>query len=76
MTTRCPTARSPTAAPTCSTMPAASWPSSIGTGRTREPLTTDRSEWHNPAASMRTSSSVSPGGASSSSVIVNGVDST
>ncbi len=59
MTMRCPTGMSATADPACSTMPAASWPSSIGTGRTRLPSTTDRSEWHRPAASMRTRSSSS-----------------
>ena len=46
VTTRSPTANpaSDAAVPTASTMPAASWPSSIGTGRGRLPSTTDRSE--------------------------------
>ena len=57
-----------------STCPRASWPSSIGTGRTRLPSTTDRSEWHTPAASIRTSSSPGPGGSSSSSPTVRGRD--
>ena len=69
-TTRSPSATSCTAAPTRSTMPAASCPSSIGVGRGRLPSTTERSEWQMPAASMRTSSSVGPGSASSSSSIV------
>ena len=53
----------------------ASCPSSIGTGRGRLPSTTDRSEWQIPAASMRTSSSVGPGSASSSSPTVSGTES-
>ena len=56
-------------------IPAASCPSSIGVGRTRLPSTTDRSEWQTPAASMRTSSSSAPGGASSMSAMVMGRES-
>ncbi len=41
ITTRCPTGRSESPD---STTPAASWPNNIGTGRTRLPSTTDRSE--------------------------------
>jgi hypothetical protein len=52
--------RSPPA-PTSRTCPAASWPRTIGVGRGRLPSTTDRSEWHSPAASTRTSSSPGPG---------------
>jgi hypothetical protein len=36
------------------------------------PLITERSEWHNPAASIFTSTSPYPGGARSSSSIVSG----
>ncbi len=74
MTTRCPAARR-APGPVTSTIPAASWPSSIGTGRARLPSTTDRSEWHSPAASIRTSTSPSPGGSSSSGPTVTGRDS-
>ena len=55
-------------------IPAASCPSSIGVGRTRLPSTTDKSEWQTPAASMRTSSSSAPGGASATSAMVIGRD--
>ena len=48
MTTRSPGATSVTPSPTCSTMPAASCPRSIGVGRTRLPSTTLRSEWQTP----------------------------
>ena len=60
--------------PTSSTMPAASWPNAIGSGRGRLPLITDRSEWHSPAALIRTSTSPGPGGSSSSVSIVSGLD--
>src|SRR5690606_31982232 len=73
-TTWSPGRTSRTAGPTSTTTPAASCPSAIGTGRTRLPSTTDRSEWHTPAASTRTSSSPSPGGSSSSSATVSGRD--
>ena len=49
MTMRWPTGMSAMADPACSTTPAASCPRSIGTGRTRLPSTTDRSEWQRPA---------------------------
>ena len=73
-TTWSPRARSSTPGPTSSTMPAASWPSAIGIGRGRSPLITDRSEWHRPAALIRTSTSPGPGGSSSSSSITSGFD--
>ncbi|GAB4004325.1 hypothetical protein GCM10029992_48890 [Glycomyces albus] len=73
ITTRRPTATA-VPGPASSTIPAASWPSSIGVGRTRLPSTTDRSEWHSPAASIRTSSSPDPGGPSSSGPTVIGRD--
>ena len=75
MTTRRPTARSVTAEPTASTRPAASWPRSIGTGRTRLPSSTDRSEWHTPAASIRTRTSVGPGPSSSTVATLMGAES-
>ena len=43
-TTWSPTAKSSTPSPTSSTMPAASWPSTIGIGRGRLPSITERSE--------------------------------
>lgn len=57
----------PTPRPVSSTTPTASWPSAIGSGRTRSPLTTDRSEWQSEAAATRTSTSPSRGAPSSSS---------
>ena len=66
-TTRSPARRSVTPAPHSTTSPAASCPSTIGTGRGRSPEITDRSEWHRPAARMRTSTSPAPGGSSSTS---------
>ncbi len=48
ITTWSPRSRSSTPAPVASTMPAASWPSTIGVGRGRSPLITERSEWHRP----------------------------
>src|SRR5690625_730868 len=73
MTTRRPTAMS-VSGPAASTIPAASCPSSMGTGRARVPSTTDRSEWHSPAASIRTRISPGPGGSSSSGPMVTGRD--
>ena len=56
-----------TAAPTLSTTPAPSWPSTIGCRlEPRCPSARCRSEWHTPAAATRTSTSSSRGGASSS----------
>ena len=75
MTTRWPGCRSVTPEPTVTMRPAASWPSSMGTGRTRLPSTTLRSEWQIPAASIRTRISVGPGAASSSSEMLMGLDS-
>jgi hypothetical protein len=65
MTTWSPGTRSGTSSPTSSTTPADSWPSAIGIGRGRSPLMTDRSEWHSPAAAIRTSTSPRPGPSSS-----------
>ena len=72
ISTRCPTVIPGTSLPTCSTIPAASWPSSIGTGRRRLPSMTERSESHTPATSTRTSTSCGPGSSSSSSPMVSG----
>ena len=60
--------------PAAATTPAASCPSAMGTGRGRSPLMTDRSEWHRPAAAIRTSTSPWRGGASSSSASASGCD--
>ena len=74
-TTWSPRFRSVTPWPRASTMPAISWPSTIGIGRGRLPSMTERSEWHRPAARTRTSTSPGPGGASSNSSIASGSDS-
>ena len=50
-----------TDAPTASTTPAPSWPSTTGVGNGIVPLITDRSLWHSPAASIRTATSPGPG---------------
>ena len=70
-----PAARPFTPGPSSTTSPAASWPSTMGIGRGRSPLTVERSEWHRPAALMRTSTSPSPGGSSSTSSMVKGLES-
>ena len=56
-----------TPAPTASTTPAPSWPSTTGVGNGIVPSITDTSEWHSPARSMRTTTSPGPGSASRSS---------
>ena len=50
-----------TAPPTASTTPAPSCPSTAGEPHGIVPSTTLTSEWHTPAATMRTSTSVGPG---------------
>ena len=50
-----------TPAPTASTTPAPSWPSTTGVGNGMVPSITDTSVWHSPARSMRTSTSPGPG---------------
>ena len=67
-----PTSRTP--GPTSSTTPAASWPSAMGSGRTREPSTTETSEWQTPAASTRMRSSPARGAPSSTSSSWSGLD--
>ena len=52
-----------TADPTDSTMPAPSWPSTDGAFQGIVPSSTDRSEWHTPAATIFTFTSVGPGSA-------------
>ena len=49
-TTWSPTATCVTPAPTASTTPAPSWPSTIGYGAVHSPSTTCRSEWQTPLA--------------------------
>src|SRR5688500_8721849 len=46
-----------TPAPTVSTMPAASWPSTIGSGKGQSPFMMCQSLWHTPAALTRTRAS-------------------
>ena len=56
-----------TPSPTSSTMPAPSWPSTMGGGSGMVPFWTDRSEWHTPEATIFTLHSPGPGGAISMS---------
>ncbi|MCY1547264.1 hypothetical protein D9M68_833100 [compost metagenome] len=72
MATWSPGFRSVTPGPASTTSPDDSCPSTIGTPRGRSPLMTDRSEWHSPAALIRTSTSPKPGGSSSISAMLNG----
>jgi hypothetical protein len=57
-----------TSAPTSSTTPAPSWPSTAGAGHGMVPSTTLRSLWHTPAAVMRTMTSRAPGARTSRSL--------
>ena len=52
-----------TSEPTDSTTPAPSWPRTTGGGKGMVPSMTERSEWHTPAAPMRTATSLGPGAA-------------
>ncbi len=61
ITTWSPGCTERTASPTASTTPAPSWPSTAGAGNGIVPSITDRSEWHTPAASIRTWTSFGPG---------------
>ena len=74
ITTWSPAATSCTPGPHSTTTPAASCPSTMGVCRGRSPLMLERSEWHSPAAFTCTSSSRSPGFASSTSSIASGCD--
>ncbi len=74
-TTWSPTRTCFTPGPIPSTTPAASCPSAMGSGRTRDPSTTEMSEWQTPAASMRTRISPARGPASSTSSSCMGRDS-
>ena len=67
-------ASSSTPGPISTTSPAASWPSTIGITRGREPSITERSEWQSPAARTRTRISPGPGPSSSSSASSSGRD--
>src|SRR6478735_5828770 len=69
-----PALTSCTPAPTSTISPAPSWPSTIGVGRGRSPLISDRSEWQRPAPPTLTSTSPSPGGSSSTSSTWMGFD--
>ena len=70
-TTWSPTASLRTAEPTFSTMPAPSWPSTIGCGMCGASLAI-RSVWHMPAATTRTSTSSGRGCSSFSASMLNG----
>src|SRR5215469_2488556 len=63
-----------TSAPTASTTPAPSWPSTIGrsSGKRPSPSTTCRSLWHTPVATVRTSTSRPQGLSISTASIVSG----
>src|SRR5271169_1372769 len=63
-----------TSAPTASTTPAPSWPSTIGrsSGKRPIPSTTCRSLWHTPVATVRTSTSRPHGLSTSTCSIVSG----
>src|SRR5277367_2542395 len=63
-----------TSAPTASTTPAPSWPSTIGrsSGNRPIPSTTCRSLWHTPVATVRTSTSRPHGWSTSTCSIVSG----
>ena len=56
-TTWSPTCTLWTATPISSTTPAPSWPSTTGVGNGMVPSSTDTSEWHRPALTMRTTTS-------------------
>ena len=56
-TTWSPTCTLRTASPTSSTTPAPSWPSTTGVGNGMVPSSTDTSEWHSPALTIRTTTS-------------------
>src|SRR6266550_2616654 len=66
-TTWSPGATVETPAPTASTTPAPSWPSTAGSGSGSPPARAVTSVWHTPAAATRTSTSPGPGSGRSSS---------
>ena len=72
MPTRSPGATSVTAAPTASTMPAPSCPSTAGSGTGYHWSRMIRSVWQMPAAAMRTSTSPARRSPNSSSCSANG----
>ena len=57
-----------TPSPISSTMPAPSWPSTMGGGSGIVPFWTERSEWQTPEATILTLASPGPGGAISMSL--------
>ena len=73
ITTWSPRLISITPEPTSVTVPAASWPRTIGRGRGRLPLTTERSEWHRLARSILTCTSPARGFGRSSSSSLRGL---
>src|SRR5699024_63476 len=75
-TTWSPTLKREFGEPTRSTMPVASCPNNIGNGLGRSLLTTDRSEWHTPAAKMRSKRSFLAGGSSTKVETLIGVEAT
>src|SRR5205807_8886590 len=62
-----------TPGPTASTVPAPSWPRTIGVRKGIFPSMTDRSEWQTPVAPIRTSTSPSRGPSMATSVTSSGV---
>ena len=74
MPTRSPTATLVTALPTCSTIPAPSWPSTAGSGTGYHWSRMIRSVWQMPAATTPTSTSSGRSSPSSSSCRANGAD--
>ena len=71
-TTWSPTFVRVTPGPTDSTMPAPSWPPTTGIRIGASPFWMWSSEWHMPAAIIRTRTSCGPGGSSESSVTSHG----
>ena len=66
MMTWSPTTTLVTPVPTCSTMPAPSWPSTAGAGQLNMPAAAVMSEWQTPAAMILTMTSPGPGSRTSS----------
>ena len=74
MTTWSPGLTEVTEDPTASTTPAPSCPITSGAGKGMVPSMTERSEWHTPAACMRTWTSLGPGARTSSSSVTSTAD--
>jgi hypothetical protein len=60
------------AAPTCSTTPDPSWPSTTGNGSGRCPSRSTMSVWHTPTPTSRTTSSSARGSSSTTGSITGG----